>query len=433
MLGHDPQELGFRPDFRAGEPSRLLLPSRIPRQMRPILCDFLSPLGNRVQMRIEDISMPGSVDVATLDLSNGSARPEQNDSNGPHADGPSGSHGHGQSDGNEHGEDGMDDMMAIVGEPSPDGLIMERLRIRYGPFGVPFPGGLLVDASLDGEAVREVRIDALEGPEVVSTERPGSPDPLAPVAWRMAIDMAHDQSVNELDCLARIELERALSHLAWLRSLSRLLGWRRMTRQAGVVLDGLNAIRHEMNAAAVDHESVETLLHGAASSISRLVASLTKGRLLDWRLAGRGVVSAGAAEEAGLGGPNARASGLRKDQRSGCPVYRRIGFEPLLEQGGDAAARTLLRAREASQSIDLARRALLRLTGETGISPGERVAVEGPRGALVAETGRTHWKLEAPGASCARRVAVESMIGESWQDALAILASFDLSPWAEGR
>ena len=435
MLGHDPQELGFRPDFRAGEPSRLLLPSRIPGQMRSVLSDFLSSLGSDVQMRVEDISMPGSVDVATLELGRGSAHPGQDDSTGPHANGTSLSHGGGQADGDEHGEDGMDDMMAIVGEPSQDGLIVETLRIRCGPFGLPFPGGLAVDATLDGEIVCQVRIETLDAPEVFPAEVPEVPDPLAPVAWQMAIDFARNSSFDEPGLVTRLELERAVSHLAWLRSLSRLLGWQKLTRKVAAVLAELIPVMRAINEAvpAVCGDRVQACLERAESGTSRLIALLAADRILACRLAGQGFVSPERAEECGLSGPNARASGLSKDRRTGRAVYERLGFEPLSESRGDAAARTLLRAREASQSLDLARRSLICTAEEGGLPAGESAAVEGPRGGLLATPQPAGWTFHAPGASAARQLAVETMTGRPWQDALVILASFDISPWAADR
>lgn len=55
----------------------------------------------------------------------------------------------------------------------------------------------------------------------------------------------------------------------------------------------------------------------------------------------------------------ARASGVKTDIRlTGNGVYDKLGFEPVVEAGGDCYARTVVRIRELWQSIDLIAKAV---------------------------------------------------------------------------
>jgi hypothetical protein len=275
--------------------------------------------------------------------------------------------------GHDAGHHDHHDMMAIVGEPSRDGLVMEPIELRYGPLGTPLPGGLAVDVTLDGDVVAEATVHALlEAPT----------DPLAP--WSTS-------PFPGWDGVVAIELERARSHLAWLRAFARMLGWSRLV---DICTDAIAALPDPVAAQrAVD--AVATMVH--------------ESRSLRVRTRGKGIVSAGAASAAGLDGPNARASGLTQDPRGGDRRYLALGFAPVTRTEGDALARTLVRVDEASAGVRLAAAA----SQATGEAPSE-APLDGPRGT---------------GGGAARQVAGEAMVGAEWSAALAILASFDLSPW----
>jgi Ni,Fe-hydrogenase III large subunit len=165
-----------------------------------------------------------------------------------------------------------------------------------------------------------------------------------------------------------------------------------------------------------------------------MAALVARSRLLRLRTAGLGVLTTEQAREDGLRGPAARASGLRDDARAGHALYDRLGFEPVLRTGGDAYARTLVRAEEAREALRLAQAAL---RADADATPtAARFAVdgqlEGPRGPLRAEHRGAGWQLAAPGAEAALRAAGEAMVGAEWSAALVALASFDLSPWRVG-
>ena len=463
LAGSDPAAIGAEPSFEAAATAAVLVPATLPESLRGPLLALLGTLPGGEPVRSRELSLPGGSGAAGgwLVRDPGSAdraRSDQDEEAGEGArHGGHGGHG-GDNEGDEGEEDGGHDMMEIVGEPSADGLVMERIELSYGPLAVPFPGGLGVEATLDGEVVAEVGLSGISSPAGPSATPPASPDPLAPASWAVAIERAGANGAGgsaggttgtgapssaASRAIAAIELERAISHLAWLRSLARLLGWNRLVELASAALAPLGGV--DLTAAGSadppgDRDGrVLGRLDRSAGSVARLLELLRTSRTLAWRLTGRGAVGSARAEQLGLDGPAARACGLDRDCRNGDPLYGALGFEPLLGRNGDAATRTLLRAREVAQSLELVRAALALEHGDRQApsargAPGDnleaaRGEVEGPRGELRVERSAAGWELSVPGAVAARTLAAEAMVGESWENALVVLASFDLSPW----
>jgi Ni,Fe-hydrogenase III large subunit len=140
---------------------------------------------------------------------------------------------------------------------------------------------------------------------------------------------------------------------------------------------------------------------------------------------GVGVVRSDEVGRTGLLGPIARASGSATDRRVNDPVYVALGFEPLTRHEGDARARALLRAEEATQSLELAA-ALLNGTpaGAGAWEPATRATVEGPRGPVRV----THGECVVLGSDEAMHAAEIAAVGLEWSSALVAIASFDLAP-----
>ena len=109
------------------------------------------------------------------------------------------------------------------------------------------------------------------------------------------------------------------------------------------------------------------------------------------RTVGKGVLTAEQAITLGAVGPVLRATGVAQDVRmTGYAAYGELGFQPVVEQGGDCYARTLVRVGEIYQSMDLIRRAIKEMPeGEVLIKPrgapqGQVVMrVEQPRGEVL--------------------------------------------------
>jgi ech hydrogenase subunit E len=110
------------------------------------------------------------------------------------------------------------------------------------------------------------------------------------------------------------------------------------------------------------------------------------------RTVGVGVVTKEQAFALGCVGPVLRASGVSEDVRlTKYDAYGDLNYEPIVETGGDCYARTLVRARELFQSIDLQLEVLSKLPeGEIAVkvkgNPPANEAMmrmEAPRGELI--------------------------------------------------
>jgi hypothetical protein len=436
VSGSDPAAHGLRPVFALGQAEHALVPEVVPAPLEGPLraCIAELPAGVEIELRVlpglegSHVGVPqhGHHDMQREHEMAGAAHHAHGDDHGMHDD----HSGHA-----DHG-----DMMAIVGEPSADGLVMEPIELRFGPLGTPLPGGLAVDVTLDGDVVAESTVQALLSADPSARATPSPPDLLSPVAWALAIDSAAEDDVgtSAWRSVAALEVERAVSHLAWLRALGRLLGWPLLVGRCTRALEGLPPLAHQLASrrqTRADGDDAElSALRRAAGRIDGVAALVARGRLLRLRTAGLGVLTTEQAREAGLRGPAARASGLRDDARAGHALYERLGFDPVLRTGCDAYARTLVRAEEARESLRLAQAALRADADETATAARFAVGghLEGPRGPLRAERREAGWHFAAPGAEAALWAAGEAMVGAEWSAALVALASFDLSPWRVG-
>lgn len=352
-----------------------------------------------------------------------------------------------------HDMGGMDHshMMGEMYE-SEDGLALETVEMPLGPVHPATPGGLGLTVTLDGDLVVETVLEeGYLGRDVAERAVRAAPeDALEALRW---LDPRTPVSVPLLYCraledlvkievpvpvrLARIyllELERVSSHLLWLSGFARVLGLELAARRAlGVrraLLPALRAARAVPGGLA--GELVETDLVRVRKGLGAARKALERGRLLPYRLEGLARI-----EDAGSAtGPVARGAGVREDARLEDPDYVSLGFEPVVEEWGDALARYNARLREAEESLSLAGEAFVRAEAaliEVGSPPdGESVVVlEGPRGrasaTLAAVGGRVEgFKLELPSRTNARLLP-ESVKGVSLSDAVAAVWSLDLS------
>lgn len=120
------------------------------------------------------------------------------------------------------------------------------------------------------------------------------------------------------------------------------------------------------------------------------VTAIINNREVASRLAGLGVIKPDEATLAGLRGPNARASGLAHDIRSAFPTgaYEEEGVTIVVQRGGDAFARLVVRLLESLESFRIVEQALDDLPGgpvkgrvSLDVRSGSGIGrVEGPRG-----------------------------------------------------
>jgi hypothetical protein len=423
LLGRDPADLGAEVTYAPARAEGLLVADDLPQELA-------EPLA-----RLRGVVGPGAHDRGAA------AEPAPRD-----AEHEGASEDRGALDSEHDGGHGMNGdhhaMMAITGEPSPDGLVMEPIKLRYGPLATPLPGGLVAEVTLDGDVVAEASVEALLRARRPGGDSPPAPDALAPAAWTEAIDRSLEPTLAPVPLarrwvrIARIETERAISHLAWLRAFMRLLGWIEVVELVTGALVALRAARRD--------PSDLTGLEAASEATATVARRLSRSRSLRWRTGGLGAITADVARRRGVAGPIARACGIADDARADDPLYGLLGFEPVLRTEGDALGRTLLRVDEAERSVKLAGAAAQRAHRtepdriERAGARGERrplpstTVVEGPRGPLHARRRSEAWWLESPGAAQARSLAGDLMAGREWAAALVALASLDLSPWRVG-
>jgi Ni,Fe-hydrogenase III large subunit len=135
-------------------------------------------------------------------------------------------------------------------------------------------------------------------------------------------------------------------------------------------------------------------------------------------------------------GPVARACGIARDARTGDTCYTRLGFKPVVVEGGDALARVRVRMEEIVRSLNLVRAMAGALeSAAVAIPPnggsGEAM-IETPRGAatlaIVVEDGMVRKaRLDTPGAAHFALID-EVVLNQELGDALVGMASLDLSP-----
>ena len=188
---------------------------------------------------------------------------------------------------------------------------------------------------------------------------------------------------------------------------------------------------------------LEALVHKNLEELSGRISKLRELFEGNWSLSlrykGTGAITLDQAYAYNALGPLARAAGLATDVRveSGDFPYEAVGYEMILESGGDIHARNILRLREIVNSISMCRNIAANLPeGEIlektkGKPKGEAVVrVEAPRGELF-------YLVRGNGTNTLERVRIktptfsgipammEIFKGSQYADAPAILASFD--------
>lgn len=428
MWGRDPAELGI---VRAPGPEQarqLLLPDPVPEALvEPVRSAWarMPPPRRYVGWPRSLPGVPASEVLA------------------PETD-PSGEAHHGGHD-MEHGDHEMDhgDMMAIVGDPSEDGLVMESIDFELGPLDAGVPGGLALTLSLDGDVIDRCEPRATLAMPLGPIAGGALCDPLAPVSWAtaiaLALELAAGRGASEATArirLAAVESERALSHLAWLRAFGHLLGWAELEECADDAALAVMPHRMRLEEAAAtlslesDHRGEPAAgLEAASRPVDRVRRLLDGSRRLAARTRGRAEVTEERIAADGVAGPVARAAGASRDARTGDALYETLGFREIVLEAGDAEARTLLRSEEAAAALDLARVALHEKgAGGAATTTGEAV-VEGPRGPIHASAAGGQVTVRAPGSPALLTMAGEAVAGLEVGAALTALASFDLSGW----
>lgn len=167
------------------------------------------------------------------------------------------------------------------------------------------------------------------------------------------------------------ELSRVHSHLLWLGLLADAFGfeslfyhcWRLRERvldlfektTGGRVIFSVNKIGgvHRDVSPEVLAE-IASVVGGMRKEVEEVTNVFINDVSVKNRLVGVGTVTKAEAEDLCAVGPTARGSGVVTDIRlTGNGVYDKLDFEPIVEEGGDCYARTMVRIRELFQSMDM--------------------------------------------------------------------------------
>ncbi len=268
--------------------------------------------------------------------------------------------------------------------PDRDGLELDQLAIRVGPFFPSFPPGLVLDLKLQGDVIQEAIVpgNAFSGATPPKRSTP------------------FHRALTEPVRIAELECARAEHHLRWLGALLHLHGLGALGRRA---LALAAEVRRGKSPSTLAHVVRLRVLLERTWGLAAATAGI--GRIPDEILRGGGL------------GPLARAAGLAEDARMGDPAYARLNFVPSVQrpadQVGDARSRWRQRLAEVEQSLALASVAGDAATG------GSDISIEGPRGAMTPGDGRS-----ATATLLAR--LPELLAGVEWGDAVAIVMSLDL-------
>ncbi|MEP1592911.1 heavy metal-binding domain-containing protein [Sulfitobacter sp.] len=379
------------------------------------------------------------------------------EAHGAHGHGDHGGHGkqqdHSGHDGHDghaghggHSEAAIDGIephfMSMVemteGQPrSSDGLQMDWIEVPFGPFFPGLPAGLRLTLTLDGDTVAgsEVRslvgrAELVDGPQMRVAdfvERLAAMMPLSPVAYRTlacaaieeaaSVDPGHDARRGRA---AAVERERIASHLNWLAEFGLQSGFLWLAARAG-------ALQLAVQGADVAGIAAQ------AGAIRRLTRRVQAAPLMRMRL--RRIARIG--KDTPASGPVDRARGGGSDARTGDPTLKDLGFETRVRNGGGALARLRLRCDEIAQSLDVVaaagRIAVPQVPDVDRVSGEGAARIETPRGAAQLRVKLTDGRvveadLDTP--SDVNIALVETVTAQQeLGDALAAVASLDLSPW----
>ncbi|MBF0485048.1 MAG: nickel-dependent hydrogenase large subunit [Candidatus Omnitrophica bacterium] len=204
------------------------------------------------------------------------------------------------------------------------------------------------------------------------------------------------------------ELSRIHSHLLWLGLTADSFGFESMFMQSWRLREYILDIIEETTGGRVIFGSAKIggvrrdispekmaeiikKLRGYQKDVRALFEELLKDETVKHRMKGVGLLSKEEAKSLGAVGPMLRASGVAQDIRMmGYASYAKIGFEPVVETGGDCFARCQVRARETDASFDMIYRCAEQMkegsldVKVTGFPNGEFFArSEQPRGEVI--------------------------------------------------
>jgi len=253
-----------------------------------------------------------------------------------------------------------------------------------------------------------------------------------------------------------MELERLHSHYLWFAVLAhslhkqeiflRIMAERDQLQNLMEYLTGnrknygINSIGGVRRDITREKEAKIAELFTNMETLSEYLLSLIDDNgILTKEIKGLGILTGEQAQSLGVVGPVARASGLKRDTRRDDPyvAYEELDFEVISEKDGDVYSRSLVRAKETVESINIIEQALSNIpTGDIAAKPEEPLEresicrVEAPRGELF-------YYMRSNGTNIPERVKVrtpsfannpaliEMLKGELLENARTVIESID--------
>lgn len=174
------------------------------------------------------------------------------------------------------------------------------------------------------------------------------------------------------------ELSRVHSHLLWLGLLADGMGFDSLFMRCWRIRERILDIFESVTGGRVivsfcriggvstditpeQAEKIISVIDGIEAEIRETGLVFMKDSSVRNRLQGVGTISRQEMIDLCGVGPTARGSGVNNDIRSTDPLYKNLGFEPVLYDEGDCLARCLVRVDELMQSLDIIRNGLRNL------------------------------------------------------------------------
>jgi NADH-quinone oxidoreductase subunit D len=251
-----------------------------------------------------------------------------------------------------------------------------------------------------------------------------------------------------------LELERINSHMLWLGHMANIIGYKTLfmffwkeREHALDIFEKLTGGRIHHNFSKLNSARYDLPIDAQSFMLPRLeriekkvedyLNTFRGDSIIKARLRGVGTITKEEARKLCVVGPVARASGVDNDVRNSMPEYKQLGFKPIMEDGCDSMARTLVRLKEVLHSVGLVKEALQqmpkeklpewgRFEGATFEATGRS---EAPRGEdfhfIKAEKGMIkRAKIRTP--TFANIISLEGMLlGREVADVPVILGSLD--------
>jgi NADH-quinone oxidoreductase subunit D len=203
----------------------------------------------------------------------------------------------------------------------------------------------------------------------------------------------------------------------------------------------VGGVRNEVHSDFVS--DVKTIVKHMRHRLPEFKTLITENEIFVRRTVGVGRITKKHVRDYGLTGPTARGAGVSFDLRRDEPLsdYQGYDWNVAVEHGGDCMARSMVRMKEFSSSLDLIEQALTRLedgpsrakvSRNVKVPEGEYYsATEGPRGLigwyLVADGSMKPYRLKVRVPSLANLQILDDLLpGYRVADVVAILGSIDV-------